>query len=356
MLKAINYTYKISKLNFVWKKKMVQSRKNVSQELNGVSKVISTLAEDITEKVEKTYQKQKEEIRILLKQKNIELKDIEIKQEKNGKYLINIYTAKEEKNITKTTQNILTKVMKQEIKKQEQPINIDETTIKTTYASKDKYKLQIGIAKVTKQNSSISGDTSIKVQLNDGKYLLAISDGMGSGPEARKSSKVAIKMLERLLKDGFDKDASLELINSTMVLNSNEDMYATLDISILDLYTGNIECIKNGACPTFIKSGEKVDQIQAITLPAGILETIDLVVYDKDLKQEDIIIMCSDGILESKRDIEEKEEWLKNLLQTIHTENVQKMADIIIGEAIDNGLGIAKDDMTVIVAKVEENK
>ena len=34
------------------------------------------------------------------------------------------------------------------------------------------------------------------------------------------------------------------------------------------------------------------------------------------------------------------------------TDDVQKMSDIILQEAIDNGFGIAKDDMTVIVAKL----
>ena len=45
-------------------------------------------------------------------------------------------------------------------------------------------------------------------------------------------------------------------------------MYATLDIQILDLYSGNIEFIKNGASPTYIKNRRHVDVIKNITLPA----------------------------------------------------------------------------------------
>ena len=82
------------------------------------------------------------------------------------------------------------------------------------------------------------------------------------------------------------------------------------------------------------------------------LENIDLVVYDKDLKENDIIVMCSDGILESNVEYENKEIWLKNILENIETDDIEKIANIIIGEAVDNGLGIAKDDMTVIVAKL----
>ena len=48
---------------------------------------------------------------------------------------------------------------------------------------------------------------------------------------------------------GFDKDTSIDLINTT-IMNTNEEIFATLDIAIIDLYNGKVEFIKNGACPT----------------------------------------------------------------------------------------------------------
>ena len=36
--------------------------------------------------------------------------------------------------------------------------------------------------------------------------------------------------------------------------------------------------------------------------------------------------MCSDGILESNIEYENKEIWVKNLLEEIETDNVQKIA------------------------------
>ena len=114
------------------------------------------------------------------------------------------------------------------------------------------------------------------------------------GPRAQKSSSTVIKMLKRLLTTGFDKDVSIGLINSSVNLNSNEETYATIDISVFDSSNGNIEFIKNGACPTFIKSKNKVEVVKAVSLPAGIVYNIDLVVYDKDLKGGEIIVMCSD--------------------------------------------------------------
>jgi len=182
--------------------------------------------------------------------------------------------------------------------------------------------------------------------------MIAISDGMGSGTQANKSSKTVISMLEKLLTNGFDKETSIGLINSSINLNSNEETYATIDISIINLENGNVEFVKNAACPTFIKSNKNVEVVKSVSFPAGMLDKIDLVVYDKDLKENDILVMCSDGILESNTEYENKEIWLKNILENIETDDIEKIANIIIQEAIDNGLGIAKDDMTVIVAKL----
>ena len=143
-------------------------------------------------------------------------------------------------------------------------------------------------------------------------------------------------------------------LNAIRGVLSNDETYATIDISVFNRSTGNIEFVKNGACPTFIKSKNKVEVIKAISLPAGIVDKIDLVVYDKDLKGGEIVVMCSDGILESNQELENKELWVKDMLENIETDDVQKIADIVLQEAIDNDYGIPKDDMTVLVAKIEK--
>ena len=220
-----------------------------------------------------------------------------------------------------------------------------------SYISEDKYILQIGQATKIKKDSPVSGDTILQIRLSDGKYLIALSDGMGSGTEARKSSQIAIKMLERLLLTGFDKNTSIDLINTT-IMNTNEEIFATLDIAIIDLYNGKIEFIKNGASPTYIKNKKRVQIVKSLSLPAGILKEINLTTYDKDIENNDILVMCSDGIIDSNVEYKNKELWVKYMLEDIETENPQKISDIILNEAIDNNYGIAKDDMSIMVCKM----
>ena len=361
IVKAINYSYRTCKINFIWKKKMDESKKNVSSQLKGVSEAISKMAGEIEQKEEDIFSDKKEEIKKILEQKDITITDINIKQEKSGRYIVDVYTnicdeLEGTKCNIKKICKILTKIFNEPMVMQNQEcgLRMQKDMCKFTYVSDDKFTAQIGIAKSTKAGSPVSGDSNLHIKLNDGKYLLAISDGMGSGPEAMKSSKIAIKMLERLLTAGFDKDVSLKLINSTLVANTKDDMYATLDIEILDLFNGNMEFIKNSACPTYVKRNGEVQLLKSVALPTGILNNVDLVVYDYDLQDGDILVMCSDGIIDSNKEYLNKQVWLKYLLEDIESTDAQKIADIIIGEAIDNDFGVQKDDMTVMVAKIKK--
>lgn len=292
-------------------------------------------------------------------QKGIGIYDIDIQKEQTGRFIVNIYTKTcedmtDEVNKIQKIETILEKVLKEKVsmKSQKNGVNGENTKVLQTYISEDKLKLEVGIAKEKKQNSEVSGDSTLKLKLEDGKMLIALSDGMGSGKEAQKSSSTAIKMVKKLFTAGFDKKTALELVNQAISAKTKEEGFATLDISIFDLFAGSSEIIKSGACPTFVKTGKEVQIIKGNSLPAGMLNKADTIIFDKDIKQGDIFVMCSDGILDANQEAINKEEELRTLISNISTDKVQKIADIILKEAIDKGFGNKKDDMTVIAIKI----
>lgn len=106
------------------------------------------------------------------------------------------------------------------------------------------------------------------------------------GPKAECNSKLAIKMLERMLSSGFDKCTALELINSNLMLRNNDEAFSTIDMSIVDLYKGEGEFVKLSAAPTFIKSGNEVKIIKNLSLPVGILKEVDIDLSTKSLRRQ----------------------------------------------------------------------
>ena len=81
---------------------------------------------------------------------------------------------------------------------------------------------------------------------------------------------------------------------------------------------------------------------------------IKLEVYEQDLEDGDLFVMCSDGVIEADKEYLNKEVWIKYLLEDMNLTDAQKIADIILSEAIDKDYGKEKDDMTVIVARVNK--
>ena len=360
IIKAINTAYRISKNSFVWQKKLDENNKNLSKQLKNVSKVISNITNGVKEN-NKEYESEKIEIDNLLKEKDINVKEISIKKENTGKVIINTYTnicddAEGSNCPIKPIEKVLNKVFDEKFILQEQKcgIRLNKNICSYTFTSEDKYIIQTGIAKTKKDDSIVSGDNISQIRLGDGKYMLAISDGMGSGANARRNSKIAISMLERLFSTGFDKETSINLINSAIMNANKEDMYATLDIEILDLYSGKMQILKNGACPTYIKRNKNVNIIKSTSLPTGIVSDINVDTYDTNLEDGDIVVICSDGIIESNKEYANKELWLKYLLEEIQTDSPERISNIILREAIDNDFGKAKDDMTVIAFKVNK--
>lgn len=353
MVSAINSAYKIGKLNFIWTSKLKEEKKNMESQLNGVSKAILGIAEDMQkESIDNNeYQEEVEQIAYILKQRDVLVQDVSIKKNSSDRFIVELYIEETSiKNVDDIIENSLTKVFNEKIViTTEEDLKFEKMT-KYTCMADDRYLLALGQAGAVKDNKDISGDSILKIRLKDGKYLIAISDGMGSGPEARKSSQIVIKMLQRLLNSGFEKNTSIDLINSSL-LNTSEDVFATLDIAIIDLYKGNVEFIKSGACPSFIKNNKKVQLIKSIALPAGILKDITGEIFDKDIENEEIMVMCTDGIIDSNVEYKNKELWVKYLLEDMENTNPQKIADIILKESIDNNYGKIKDDMSVIVCK-----
>ena len=358
IIKLANRSYKMVQINIAKEQERNKNIKNITTHLKQATKIIDDCAEKIVEKEENIFSKKEKEIELLLKSKKINIKQCIIKKLKNGKYIVSLELPKEEtrlkeKEIITNISDIISKSLNTKIIFHREK-TLNEENFLQIYASEDKYILQVGSSKISKEYTNMSGDSNLQMKLEDGKYLLAIADGMGSGQEARESSKFTLKMIKNLVSSGFEKESSLELINSSLELNSNNETYSSLDLSVLDLFTGKVEFIKNGACSTYIKKKKNIEKITLENLPLGITDRLSLKTKSVLVDEGDIIVMCSDGVVDSKEEIQK--DWIEEFLKNINTNNVQKLSDLILAEAIDNNYGIAKDDMTIIVCKIVKKK
>ena len=359
IIRIINRSLKMLQIEDV-KIQENKKTKKVAQKIQAeISKTIENTANSILIKKENKFQKKEEELKTIFNGKNIPVKYVSIRKVKNGKFIVELEmnsvddSLREKGRITNIA-DIISKFLGSKMTFQKDRKNENKNEYVQTYSSEDKFIMQVGSSKISKDDSLLSGDSNLQMRLDDGKYILAISDGMGSGELARENSRIVVKKLKSLLESGFEKEETISLINDSLSLKAKEDEYATLDMCVLDLFEGNLSIIKNGACNTYIKNKKNISVIRSNDMPIGVGMEVELKEKNIPVADGDIILMCSDGLLESKDEV--KKDWIEEFLKNSNTSNVQKISDMILAEAIDNNFGIAEDDITVIVAKIVKKK
>ena len=226
---------------------------------------------------------------------------------------------------------------------------------KLTMIVANRFNVETGMASFAKDGQDVCGDTSAVIKLSKGKVALVLSDGMGSGSHAGAQSAMAIKFLQKLMVAGFDTDVAIKTVNSMLLMRSPEETFVTIDMAIIDTYSGNVEFLKIGSAPSLIKRVSEVKVIKSSCLPIGILQHIEIKPVTSIVVAGDFIVMVSDGIIDVPQGILEKGNWLANFLRQTVTSDPQSLADQIIAKARSMSGNRVSDDMSVLVGKIVEN-
>lgn len=219
----------------------------------------------------------------------------------------------------------------------------------------NRYNSMTKINKASSSDDDISGDNFTFGRVENTKYI-AISDGMGTGEKANFESKSAIELLERMLELGASREMALNSINNILRAKSEDEIFATLDIGFIDLYSGKLELVKSGAAPTFIKRKDQCIVVNSESLPIGMFNDVEYKVYEENLQNGDIVIMMSDGVLDANKKTSNSVKWMHDLIVNINSLNPQFISDEIFNTALLTNRNRIDDDMTLLVTKVWKDK
>ena len=222
--------------------------------------------------------------------------------------------------------------------------------ILAVFAKSPSFDATFGFSQKTKAGSEKSGDNFSLTKINEGKFLVAISDGMGSGEKASLSSETAISLIENFYAAGLNSDIVLK-ITSNLLSSCFEDSFSTLDSAIIDLYAGKCDIIKVGATFGFLIKEEGTRIIENESLPLGVLQSAEPTCQSFSLDDNDILVIMSDGVTDAFFSSIDAMEFLTRE----KTPNPQLFADKILEYALSLSNGKANDDMTVLVVKIYKN-
>ncbi len=197
----------------------------------------------------------------------------------------------------------------------------------------------------------VSGDSCLSFSFGKNKQALIISDGMGKGSRAAAESKLVVTTLAELLSAGFDVDVAIKTINAILMTGRKSDMFATVDLAIINKETGRAQIFKMGAASTFVKHDGKVSVLKRPAPPVGIVDGVKLEYIDVKLHRGDLLLMVSDGITDCDRN-DPQCRWLRERLSSIGSKDPDTVAELIVNKAAEKYGIRERDDLTVMVAAI----
>ena len=180
-----------------------------------------------------------------------------------------------------------------------------------------------------------------------GRMVAVLSDGMGTGGRAAVDGGMAAGIMSKLIKAGLGFDCSLKVVNSALMIKSEDESLATLDVVSVDLYSGTTDFMKAGAALSFIRKAGEMFRVETPSLPVGILPDVDFTCTQDELNEDDIIVMVSDGAIPTG------EEWIERIIMRWQDKSMQELADLINDEATARRTDGRDDDITVIAMKLK---
>ncbi|WP_174615353.1 stage II sporulation protein E [Virgibacillus ihumii] len=339
------------------KKQVMESKQFVADQLQGVSEVMEDFASEIM-KERQHHEQQEMQIVHMLKQMGITLEKLDIYRLDKGNVDIEMtvsfydYHGEGSKLIAPVLSDILNEMI---VVKHEEVSPFPNGYCYLIFGSAKEFVIDTGIANAAKGGGLVSGDSFKTIELGEGKYAMAISDGMGNGQRASEESKETLRLLQQILQTGIPERVAIKSINSILSLRSTDEMFATLDLAVVNLHNAFVRFLKIGSTPSFIKRGNEMIKVEASNLPMGIIQEFDVDIVGEQLMNEDILIMMSDGIFDGPKHIENTDVWIKRKIREMKTDDPQEIADLLLEEVVRTRSGEIEDDMTVVAAKIVKN-
>lgn len=356
VLAILKREYDLYQHDMHWKRQIYDSRQLVAEQLSGVSQVMEDLAKEIKRESQE-MSLQENQVREALEQMGLSIHNVDILSLDHGHVeieMLHSYT-KGYDECRKIIAPLLSDILGEQIAVVNETSGLREGMQLVTFGSAKTYEINTGVAGTAKGGDLLSGDSFSAVELGNGKFAVALSDGMGNGERAQLESSTALGILQQLLQSGMDETLAIKSVNSVLMLRSPDEVYATVDMALIDEYSARTTFLKIGSSPSFIKRGGEVIPVEASNLPIGIIQDIEVDLVTLQLQPGDTLIMMTDGIYDAPGYAVNKELWIKRLISEIESEEPQEIADCLLESVIRYQKNQIQDDMTVAVAKIEHH-
>lgn len=207
---------------------------------------------------------------------------------------------------------------------------------------------------------NVSGDYYDFIPVDENKTIFVVGDVSGKGLPAALIMGVVINTI-RIAPDKEDLEAIIHSVDTAIKRMNLVDKYTVLFLSLIDTEKMSIRyvnaSIEDPIILTESINGYKVKALESTCSVIGIIDLDKITVIEKPLYRGDVIIMSTDGILETTNDkgvelgdTEEYMEAVKSYAPKPADQIVHNISSLAFSYSIGSKI---RDDLTIVAVKVK---
>lgn len=161
VIKIANRSYKIIQIENIKINENKKANKKIADVAREVAKAVDVCIEKVEEKKDEKLVKKEKELEKILSGKNLPIEKANIKQVKNGKYIVELEldfvdNSLREKSKIANIADLVSKTIGSKITFQKDKRNLETGEYVQVYSSEDKFIMQVGSSKISKDDSEAS--------------------------------------------------------------------------------------------------------------------------------------------------------------------------------------------------------
>lgn len=355
LVEQVLLVFEKAHLNMAWYNRLQENRDVIAQQLNAMAYIMEDCAREEQE-VTAREGKITATIRYAWKERGVIIEELRILETSAGKFKV-LFRGK-----TRGNKCISVKEMAKIISSmtghtfapsKDSKALLGEKSVSILFCETCRLTAYYGVARAVREDEQVSGDNFSFQMLDNGKCVMSVSDGMGSGYAACKESEMVIDLIEKFMEAGFHPDTALRMMNSAMVTHGDNNLFSTVDLMYLDLDSGIGEFYKIGAAATFIRHGDEVRCVDCASMPIGVFANQTVPAHSEKLDNGDFVVMVTDGVLEHLH-VDDAKETVMEIIRNVSTNNPAQFSRDILEQVLLFTGGRVRDDMTVLTAGIWE--
>ena len=279
----------------------------------------------------------------VLKNADISVADIYAEYDNEKRIFIHIqFNAIPSQSCLQVIKSLLSDKLRQPFAK---AVRCDEKGLSYCFYEQPAFTVQCESLQSIGGREQICGDSLACFRDAKGRFIAVLSDGMGTGERAALDSLMTTGLAQTLLRAHLSVECTASLVNAALLLRSRQETVATLDIAMIDLYTGKVKIYKAGASFSVLLRQGDTAILEQQSLPLGILDEAEPACCEFDMHEGDTLFLMSDGAGSVHPDF----------FKALHNsaQSTAQMVESIIDEALRCSTGGKADDITCLALRLE---